>query len=107
MFDISVFFKEYGYYYVKGVFQLEEVVVFENDFDGIVCQFVVSGEVIDVIWDGGEMDKIVQMGDMILYIYNVQKYLCMWFNVFLNQWFLDVVEVILGLDIILYYLKFF
>ena len=62
---------------------------------------------VDATWDGGEAAKIADAGDRILHTHNVQKYSRVWLNAFLNERFLDVVEQIIGPDIILHHSKLF
>ena len=107
MTDIKALFQDQGFYHAKGVFRPDEVGVLERDFDRIVQQLVSSGEAVDATWDGGETDKISRAGDMILHTHNVQKYSRTWLNAFLNERFLDVVEAIIGPDIVLHHSKLF
>ena len=107
MTDIKASFEENGFYHAKGVFQPDEVAALERDFDRIVRQLVASGEAVDATWDGGETDKIARAGDVILHTHNVQKYSRTWLNAFLNERFLDVVEAIIGPDIVLHHSKLF
>ena len=107
MTDIKASFEENGFYHAKGVFQPDEVAALEGDFDRIVRQLVASGEAVDATWDGGETDKIARAGDVILHTHNVQKYSRTWLNAFLNERFLDVVEAIIGPDIVLHHSKLF
>lgn len=107
MTDIKALFQDQGFCHAKGVFRPDEVGVLERDFDRIVQQLVSSGEAVDATWDGGETDKISRAGDMILHTHNVQKYSRTWLNAFLNERFLDVVEAIIGPDIVLHHSKLF
>ena len=107
MTDIKASFEENGFYHAKGVFQPDEVAALEGDFDRIVRQLVASGEAVDATWDGGETDKIARAGDVILHTHNVQKYSRTWLNAFLNDRFLNVVEDLIGPDIILHHSKLF
>ena len=96
-----------GFVHVRGLFQPDEVAALEADFDRIVAQLVSSGEDVDATWDGGEAAKIAKAGDRILHTHNVQKYSRVWLNAFLNDRFLDVVEALIGPDIILHHSKLF
>ena len=96
-----------GFVHVRGLFQPDEVAALEADFDRIVAQLVSSGEDVDATWDGGEAAKIAKAGDRILHTHNVQKYSRVWLNAFLNDRFLDVVEELIGPDIILHHSKLF
>ena len=96
-----------GFVHVRGLFQPDEVAALEADFDRIVAQLVSSGEDVDATWDGDEAAKIAKAGDRILHTHNVQKYSRVWLNAFLNDRFLDVVEALIGPDIILHHSKLF
>lgn len=104
---IKSFFDENGYYVARGLFQPDEVAALATDFDRIVSQLVKSGDQVDATWDGGETQKIARPGDQILHTHNVQKYSRTWLNAFLNERFLNVVEEIVGPDIILHHSKLF
>ncbi len=107
MSDIKTFFEEHGFYHAKGLFQPDEMSALAKDFDQIVSQLLSSGDVVDATWDGGETAKIAQAGDKIFHTHNVQKYSRTWLNAFLNERFLDVVEEIIGNDILLHHSKLF
>ena len=105
--DVKAYFEENGYYLAKSLFGPDEVAALEADFDRIVRQLVASGEDVDATWDGGEAAKIASAGDRILHTHNVQKYSRVWLNAFLNDRFLDVVESLIGPDIVLHHSKLF
>jgi len=105
--DVTAYFEENGFFHAKSVFRPDEVAALETDFDRIVRQLVASGEDVDATWDGGEAAKIAKADDRILHTHNVQKYSRVWLNAFLNERFLDVVERLIGPDIILHHSKLF
>lgn len=107
MSNVRSFFETNGYYHAKGLFRPDEVVALRADFDRIVVQLVQSGDHVDATWDGGETQKLARTGDRILHTHNVQKYSRTWLNAFLNDRFLNVVEDIVGPDIILHHSKLF
>ncbi len=105
--DVKAYFEEHGFYHAKGVFRPDEVRALEADFDRIVAQLVESGDQIDATWDGTETAKIARPGDRILHTHNVQKFSRTWLNAFLNERFLNVVEDLIGPDIVLHHSKLF
>ncbi len=107
MSDIGDRFAENGFFHAKGVFSANELAKLEEDFDRIVAQISVSGECIDATWDGGQTTDIIRPGDRILHTHNVQKYSRRWMDAFLSPNFLDIVEAILGPDVILHHSKLF
>ena len=107
MSEITEVFAEQGFYHAKGVFSPAEIRALETDFDRIVRQLSTSGEVIDATRDGSETAKLARTDDVILHTHNVQKYSRIWLNAFLSDRFLDIVEALIGPDIILHHSKLF
>lgn len=107
MSDIKEFFQEHGYYHAKGVFGPSDLAPLATDFDRIVTQLLASEDDVDATWDGGEAAKLARAGDRIFHTHNVQKYSRHWLNAFLNDRFLNVVEDIIGPDILLHHSKLF
>lgn len=104
---IKDFFDEHGYYHARGLFAPEEIATLRTDFDRIVAQLHESNDAVDATWDGGETEKLARAGDTIFHTHNVQKYSRAWLNAFLNERFLDVVEEMVGPDILLHHSKLF
>lgn len=107
MSEIAEFFAENGYYHARGVFDPSDLAPLTQDFDRIVAQLLSSDEMVDATWDGGEAAKLARAGDQIFHTHNVQKYSRHWLNAFLNERFLDVVEDLIGPDILLHHSKLF
>jgi len=105
--NIRTHFEEHGYYVARGLFDAETMVPLQRDFDRIVAQVQRSGEPVDATWDGTETGKLARAGDTILHTHNVQKYSPSWRNAFLDADFLNVVEALIGPDIILHHSKLF
>ena len=105
--EIQDRFSADGFLLAKGVFSIAEVAALERDFDRIVAQISNSGECVDATWDGGQAAGLTRPGDRILHTHNVQKYSRRWMDAFLAPDFLDVVETILGPDIVLHHSKLF
>ncbi|HEY0866248.1 MAG TPA: phytanoyl-CoA dioxygenase family protein [Fimbriimonas sp.] len=105
--DIKAFFSENGYYVAKGVFNPAEVAELERDFDRIVGQLVSSQEQISATWTGPEMERLGAAGTQVIHTHNVQTFSAAWTRALLNERFLDVVEAILGPDIVLHHTKLF
>ena len=107
MTDIRAQFEAQGYYHAKGLFRPDDLAPLRSDFDRIVAQLQRSGDDVDATWDGGEAAKLAAPGDKIFHTHNVQKYSRHWLNAFLNERFLDVVETLIGPDILLHHSKLF
>lgn len=101
------FFDQKGYYVARGVFSPDEVRDLEADFDHIVSQLNRSGEDVNATWQGEQSKKIGASGTTILHTHNVQIYSERWHRALMNPRFLDIVEQILGPDIILHHSKLF
>ncbi len=84
---IRTFFEENGYYLAKGVFSPDEVGQLENEFDRIVQQL---NEHDDTSNNSGVIDTR-----------NVQQYSGLWMATLLHEKFLDIVEQLIGPDIVL------
>ncbi|MEM8788052.1 MAG: phytanoyl-CoA dioxygenase family protein [Pseudomonadota bacterium] len=100
-------FRDQGFYHARGVFSPAALTGLEADFDRIVAQLTASGETVDATWDGARTAVLARADDVILHTHNVQKYSRTWMDALLSAPFLDVVEAILGPDIILHHSKLF
>lgn len=101
------FFETNGYYLARGIFSPDEVAALESDFDRIVAQLNRTGEDVNASWQGGQAKKLGAAKTSILHTHNVQIYSECWHRALMNTRFLDVVEQILGPDIILHHSKLF
>lgn len=104
---IRDFFNENGYYLAKGVFNPDQVAELEQDFDHIVNQIQRSGEQVNARWGGDEMKRLDGGDSIIVHTHNVQCYSSKWTAALMAPNFLDVVEAIVGPDIILHHTKLF
>lgn len=101
------FFDKNGYYVARGVYSLEEIHAMETDFDRIVTQLNRTGEDVNASWQGEQSKKLNAAQTTILHTHNVQIYSEVWHRALMNPRFLDVVEQIIGPDIILHHSKLF
>ncbi|PTY03977.1 phytanoyl-CoA dioxygenase family protein [Verrucomicrobia bacterium LW23] len=100
------FFEENGYYLAKGVFSPEEMRELEIDFDRIVAQMNSFGAE-NAVWGGEESARVGSKNTVIYHTHNVQIYSAAWLRAFMNPRFLDVVQELIGPDIILHHSKLF
>ncbi len=99
-------FDEQGFYLARAVFDREQVARLEADFDRIVAQLERSGERVNALWRSAA--ERLDAGDgVVLHTHQVQKYSEAWMRAFQDARFLDVVEAIVGPDIILHHSKLF
>jgi len=100
-------FNEQGYYLARGLFSKHAVSYLEKEFDKIVNQMNASNENINARW-GSELTKTIEdPKSMVLHTHNVQSYSQKMLNMVQNKNLLDVVESLIGPDIILHHTKLF
>ncbi|MCL6511996.1 MAG: phytanoyl-CoA dioxygenase family protein, partial [Anaerolineae bacterium] len=107
MSEIASFFNENGYYLARGVFSPEEVAELERDFDRIVRQLMQSEEQINARWKGPEVEKLGALDTIVYHTHQVQQYSAVWHRALMHDGFLDIVEAILGPNIVLHHTKLF
>ena len=100
-------FNEQGYYLAKGLFSQRAISYLEKEFDKIINQMNASNENINARW-GSELTKTIEdPKSMVLHTHSVQSYSQKVLNMFQNKNLLDVVESLIGSDIILHHTKRF
>ena len=107
MHNIHSFWDENGYFHAPAVFNAAELALMESDFDRIVHQISNSGENINARWGGDEMARLDGGKSVIFHTHQVQAFSAIWLQAFLHKGFLDVVEQMVGPDIILHHSKLF
>ena len=105
--NITDIFRENGYYLAKGVFKEEPLRQMEAEFDRVVDQLENSGEDINARWESQSTSELDGGESRIIHTHNVHRYSACWLQAFQDNQFLDVVEQILGPDIILHHSKLF
>lgn len=104
---IKAFFDENGYYVARGLYDPATMQHLEKEFDFIVRQLAVTGDVDNAQWKGELQEKIGGATSMITHTHNVQCYSAAWLHAIQHNAFLDIAEAILGPDIILHHTKLF
>ena len=100
-------FNEQGYYLARGLFSQRAISYLEKEFDKIVNQMNASNENINARW-GSELTRTIEdPKSMVLHTHNVQSYSQKMLNMVQNEHLLDVVESLIGPDIILHHTKLF
>ena len=100
-------FSEQGYYLARGLFSQRAISYLEKEFDKIVNQMNASNENINARW-GSELTRTIEdPKSMVLHTHNVQSYSQKMLNMVQNKHLLDVVESLIGPDIILHHTKLF
>ncbi len=104
---IRVDYERNGYYVARGVFGPAEIAALECDFDRIVAQLQSAREDINARWTGPAMERMGAAQTVVLHTHNVQCYSALWLRALQSDAFLNVVEAILGPDIVLHHTKLF
>ena len=100
-------FNEQGYYLARGLFSQRAISNLQKEFDKIVNQMNVSNEDINARW-GSELTRTIEdPKSMFLHTHNVQSYSQKMLNMVQNKHLLDVVESLIGPEIILHHTKLF
>lgn len=105
--QIQEFWAENGYYHARGVFSPSEIAELEGDFDRIVSQLRSSGEEVNARWGGAGMDALDAGESVIFHTHNVQCFSHRWLTALQKPQFLDIVEAMIGPDIVLHHSKLF
>ena len=96
-----------GFIIKKNLFKLKDLVVYVNEFDKIVDQLKKSNEDINARWGSGLTSDIEADDSLVIHTHNVQNYSSLMLEMIQNKEFLDVVEKIIGPDIVLHHTKLF
>jgi phytanoyl-CoA hydroxylase len=103
--SIRKFFDENGYYLARGVYSPAALGEMERDFDRIVATNASWGENSNRRWVGDNKELMVDADLVINHTHQVQSYSAAWLRAVTDPAFLDVVEAILGPDIVLHHTK--
>ncbi len=100
-------FKNNGYVLAKHIFQKDLISELVLEFDKIVKQLEKSGEHINARW-GSELTQNIDSDDsVVIHTHNVQNYSAIMLDMIQNKQLLDLVESLIGPDIILHHTKLF
>ena len=100
-------FNKNGFIIKKDLFKLKDLDVYVNEFDKIVSQLKKSNEDINARWGSGLTSDIEADDSLVIHTHNVQNYSSLMLEMIQNKEFLDVVEKIIGPDIVLHHTKLF
>jgi len=106
--EIKEFFDENGYYMARGLFPPAAVKELEYDFDRIVALNTAKDDNSNRRWVGENKELKESPADtVIIHTHQVQSYSARWLQAMQYPAFLDVVEAMIGPDIILHHSKLF
>ena len=104
---IKSIFNDQGYYLKEGLFQKKEIKMFEKEFDKIILQLRKSGENINARWGSSLTKSIEPENSEVIHTHNVQSYSSIMLNMIQNSELLNLVESLIGQDIVLHHTKLF
>ena len=100
-------FEQDGYYHASNVYSEDVLKLLEIEFDRVVEQLENSGERINARWEGDQTAELDGGRSRIVHTHNVQRYSSQWLAALQDDLFLDIVEQIVGPDIVLHHTKLF
>jgi ectoine hydroxylase-related dioxygenase (phytanoyl-CoA dioxygenase family) len=100
-------FERDGYVVVRSLFDPQRVAHLERDFDAITAELLASDENVNARWGGPRMERLDAAATRVLHTHNVQRYSAVWLDALRDPQFLDVVEQLIGPDIVLHHSKLF
>ncbi len=105
---VAAFWREQGCYHARGLFTPAEVAGLREDFDRAVAQLLRSGEDLNARWGGEETVRVGGSADtVVLHTHNLHCYSARWLAALAAPKLLDVVETMIGPDIVFHHSKLF
>ena len=106
---ISSNFNRDGFYFEKNILNKNEIQLIEKEFDHIVKQLKLSGENINARWDSELQNELEtnKLSTEVIHTHNVQSYSAEMLFLLQNKKLLDIIESIIGKNIILHHSKLF
>jgi phytanoyl-CoA hydroxylase len=96
-----------GYVVVRSLFGADRMAHLERDFDAITADLLAGDENLNARWGGTRMERLDAADTRVLHTHNVQRYSAVWLDALRDPKFLDVVEQLIGPDIVLHHSKLF
>lgn len=105
--DLSKNFKNNGFSLVKNPFKSELIVPWVKEFDRIIIQLKKSGENLNARW-GSDLTKDLESNNSeIIHTHNVQSFSALMLSLVQNKELINLVECLIGPNIILHHTKLF
>ena len=105
---VQAYWQEHGCYVSRGLFNAAEVAALREDFDRAVQQLLNSGEEVNARWGGEETVRVGGHANThVLHTHNLHTYSARWMAALTDKRLLDVVETMIGPDIIFHHSKLF
>ena len=100
-------FKENGFLIKKNIFSKTKLLIYSKEFDRIVKQLKRSGENLNARWGSPITKKIEPKNSKVIHTHNVQSFSSTMLSMIQNKNLLDIIELLIGSDIILHHTKLF
>ena len=105
---VAAFYQEHGYYIGQGLVDPTTLGVLEHDFDRIAEQIQAGGANANARWDHETTTAIDNdRSTVVIHTHQVQKFSAAWAQWLFDHRYLDVVESLIGPDIIMHHTKLF
>lgn len=105
---VAAFYHEHGYYIGRDLVDPATLSGLERDFDRIVTQIQAGGANVNARWDHETTTAIdSDRTSVVIHTHQVQKYSAAWARWLVEGRYLDVVEALIGPDIVLHHTKLF
>ena len=105
---VAAFYQEYGFYIGRGLVEPATLKGLDRDFDRIVSTIQAGGANANARWDQETTTAIDNdRASVVIHTHQVQKYSAAWARWLFDDRYLNVVEALIGPDIVLHHTKLF
>lgn len=105
---VAAFYQEHGYYIGRGLVDTKTLGGLERDFDRIVEQIQAGGANANARWNQETTTALDNdRSSVVIHTHQVQKYSAAWSRWLFDDRYLDVVEALIGPDIVMHHTKLF
>ena len=105
--ELKKHFEEKGYAIREKIFSNGDLKIFNAEFDAILNQLIHSGENINAKWESSLTNHIEPKNSKVIHTHNVQSYSSIFLTMMQNTTLLDLIEEIIGPNIIMHHSKLF
>ena len=105
--NLKKHFEEKGYAIGEKIFSNDDLKIFNDEFDTILNQLINSGENINAKWGSSLTDHIEPEDSKVIHTHNVQSYSSIFLSMMQNETLLNLIEEIIGPNIIMHHSKLF
>jgi len=105
--NLKKHFEDQGYAIGEKIFSNDDLKIFNNEFDHILDQLMLSDENINAKWGSSLTDHIEPENSKVIHTHNVQSYSSIFLKMIQNETLLNLIEEIIGPNIIMHHSKLF